>query len=184
MTRPSRLIWMIPTLLILAVTAKTPCEESNVRLPSKDTSASPSGSVLVERIERLRGLQEGRPSGDSEPQSLFDCELDDEMSVAMEIDRLRSRLSEATKSKSGRRDAARADPRMAAERQLRLELDRERLSFLLLAPTKRDSLLEHDARRRRAASLARSEDEVERRHIELLRQKALDEAKRARSETD
>lgn len=154
-------------------------EAQRMREPALRDSAAESNEPLRQadpRVARIQALLEGRLDASVSPESLFDVVVTDDAAVELEAARLRTLLS-AAEARAPREPAVGAPPRGDAW-ELRLELDRARLSFYALDSKERARLLSVHAARQ-AAEQATTDPEAD-----LERLRALEAAKAARAEAE
>ncbi|MBK6682954.1 MAG: hypothetical protein IPG45_00645 [Deltaproteobacteria bacterium] len=155
------------------------------------------------KTPQVRALIAGTLAPEIDPQSLFDVALDDEAALQVEAARVRAILRAADeavrppeappKTRTRGRPASAPDAGgLRAELAAlnpglwfqRLELDQARLQFYQLSAEQRADLLQAHAARRQVAQPTETAEERRALEIEAERERALQAAKEARSETE
>ncbi|HSC88059.1 MAG TPA: hypothetical protein VLC09_12340 [Polyangiaceae bacterium] len=186
--------WLASCLAAVVASAAPPSAATASAVPTTAAPTTAAGPTTVDpRIAQLEALRRGELGGEVVPQSLFEIDLEDEVALQVELERLRRLLEE--NDRPGRRPAASApssvdlgrlpeEQRAAALAlwQARLEVDRARYDFLALPLDERSRLLREQAARWESAHPGELEAQRRAQEEEAERSRALAAANSARSE--
>lgn len=152
------------------------------------------------RVAQIRALLDGTLDVSVDPSSLFDVSLDDDAAIRLEIVRLEALLraaDEATRPPPPKKPVRKSENPPDAGGLLediqalgvdvwatRLELDRTRLEYYVLSAERRREILDTHKERQEAAKPKETEAERLAREAEVERQKALEQARAARTEAE